>query len=496
MAKQGKVWQAAYSGDKEALQKALNSTWFSSGGDINELGAGQTTPLMAAIMNKHYQIADSIIDMGAHINAANKNGESALHLLVSCAPSSFNLMQKLVEKGADVNQVNNDGISVLQQLLLNKDIIQVTKEKMMRYLITHGADTDVKDSDGDTLFIYALAIENESFARFLMQKGVDIKTPDCESQTTPLMWAIINNMNDLVKDLIDKGAPLNDVDSNGETALMFAVDNDNLEIIKLLVSRGANVNTIDKEDDSPLSLAVGLDKIKVVELLIQAGANVHKKNEYGQSLLVHAIENKNQKMLKLLIDNGVDVNATDQEGQTPFMYATMNNDPTSMLYLASRNADIDMQDNEGNTAYIFAAHDGHMNALKMLRQLDADISIENHQGYCPMLIAALEQKMDVMTYLMKSGLLQYVHKGNLEERARLVQQQMEEQTVGQLIDLQKSNPILWHKIVSNGKLPDFFRLLPAVEHSKMYKRVQKIVGADEKLKIQQVIRNARERAGN
>jgi hypothetical protein len=77
---------------------------------------------------------------------------------------------------------------------------------------------------------------------------------------------------DVVKDLLDKGANVNEW--YGGTALLSASSAGHANVVKLLIERGANVNTMSDRGDSALGYAAIRGHKDVMKILIDNGANI------------------------------------------------------------------------------------------------------------------------------------------------------------------------------------------------------------------------------
>ena len=71
-------------------------------------------------------------------------------------------------------------------------------------------------------------------------------------------------------------------------------------MVKLLVEKGADIDSIDTEGRTPLLRAVRSGHEAVVKLLIEKGASVHSKDKEGRTPLWWAAENKHKATVKLL----------------------------------------------------------------------------------------------------------------------------------------------------------------------------------------------------
>ena len=87
----------------------------------------------------------------------------------------------------------------------------------------------------------------------LLDRGVDVNKR-YGNDLTALMWAAgyteeagTNDMDEIIKLLIDRGAHLDDRDNRGRTALMIAAAVGHTAAAELLISRGADTAARDKQ---------------------------------------------------------------------------------------------------------------------------------------------------------------------------------------------------------------------------------------------------------
>lgn len=81
-----------------------------------------------------------------------------------------------------------------------------------------------------------------------------------------------------IKDLIEAGAVVNEVDANGSTPLMWASFNCTLPVVKALIDASANINAQRSDNGTALLYALGNlygkdEAIKIIEVLIANGAD-------------------------------------------------------------------------------------------------------------------------------------------------------------------------------------------------------------------------------
>ncbi len=102
-----------------------------------------------------------------------------------------------------------------------------------------------------------------------------------------------------MKQLINAGADINIIDSDGDTPLIYAVQRESVDIVRLLIDAGADINATNRNGDTPLIYAIQFIKYtiqcknnEVIRLLINAGAEVNER------VLLNVAEN--EEILNLL----------------------------------------------------------------------------------------------------------------------------------------------------------------------------------------------------
>lgn len=129
--------------------------------------------------------------------------------------------------------------------------------------------------------------------------------------------AIYQNDIQKVRELITKGANLNEKDKLGYTPLHIATMCNEREIVGLLLENGADVNAKDNIGETPLHYAV-IDRYDdIVVALVANGADINVKNWQNSAPLHVATLYGRSNIVQHLIDNGANINASNQFGETP-----------------------------------------------------------------------------------------------------------------------------------------------------------------------------------
>lgn len=136
----------------------------------------------------------------------------------------------------------------------------------------------------------AIIEENIEQIREIIQRGINLNQLD-EYGFTPLMEAAIADNVAITKQLIDYGADVNLPDSTGSTPLHWAAENNNFQLCKLLLMKGANPNAYTLAGQPVLVMPLLRQQQKIKNLLIRAGANLEFAQDFiNAKFLGHLFE--------------------------------------------------------------------------------------------------------------------------------------------------------------------------------------------------------------
>ena len=162
-------------------------------------------PLHTASSEGHTDIIQWLLDHGTDLNTQTDSLSTPLRLAV--AYGQFDAAQALLERNADVNLQNNRGATplfeVLDDSLQGKGVVV----DIVRRLLEHGADPNIRASDNSGL--------------------------------SPLHLASQKGLLEVVRLLLSYGAKVDEKDKEGKTAFQVASESGYGEITKLLLEHGA-----------------------------------------------------------------------------------------------------------------------------------------------------------------------------------------------------------------------------------------------------------------
>ena len=247
------------------------------GADINHVHCGEA-PLIQATRIGAINAMNLLLEKGANVNQAGKDGQTAL--MVGASQGRVDMVRALLAKGAYVNRVDKDENSALT-LAAQKGYANIVK-----LLLVPGVNVNHADKDGFTALLWILS-------------------PDRINKSQINKADYVEDL-DIVNALLAAGANVNQIGKGDDrSALMLAIAKRDLEIISALLAAGANVNYANCVE-TVLRYAIAIDSwfdsVDITKILLAAGANVNqicKPN--GMTALLEAVSRSNVDAIKELL---------------------------------------------------------------------------------------------------------------------------------------------------------------------------------------------------
>lgn len=117
---------------------------------------------------------------------------------------------------------------------------------------------------------------------------------------TPIILASYNNQPEVVDFLLEKGVEINSPDGSDNSALMGVAFKGYTEIAKKLIGAGANVHQRNANGATALTFAATFGHLKIAEMLLERGADIHVPDARGKTPLDHARIQENWEMYDLI----------------------------------------------------------------------------------------------------------------------------------------------------------------------------------------------------
>jgi uncharacterized protein len=325
-------------------------TMLAAGAPIDYTIGESIVALGRAIMQRHTKMVKFLIEQGADVNKAiiPKQGGSSMGVMPStpleyaCVKSNvwsaaenefvdklvnLDVLKLLLKAGVNVNAANKNGYTALHNLLQRP----VAPVEALQAVIQHGANINATDVSGRTPLMMCLnehtdtALPMQHIAA-LIRAGADCNTANSLG-VTPLQWfaAVPDGKIPLLKLLLRGGADVaHTVPADDRTALYDAVSSSNVEAVQLLLAAGSSVQHRENMHMTPLFMVRSLP---VLSLLLAAGADVQARSFNGHNALHWVCAQTHPKPTAAivcgLIRAGVDLTARSNgpNGYTPAQVA-------------------------------------------------------------------------------------------------------------------------------------------------------------------------------
>ncbi|MBX2874823.1 MAG: ankyrin repeat domain-containing protein [Saprospiraceae bacterium] len=374
-------------GNMELVQFMLDK-----GAKVNAATKDGWTPLMEAADEGHMEIVKLLLDKGANINASTKSGYTPL--MVAVDEGYGEVAKYLIQKGAKVDAKTKNGWDVFMEAIDEGHI------DIVRMLLDQGANVN-RVYGHHTPLMEAIDEGHMDIAKLLMEKGADPNKGGNDGYT-PLMEAADAGDPEIVKLLLDRGADIKATNKHGWNAFLEAIDEGHIEIVKLLLSKGMDVNTV-YGHHTPLMEAIDEGHMEMVKLLLDNGADVNKGGDNGYTPLMEAIDEENVEIAELLLSRGAKVNAQTSSGHTALMEAADEGNLAITRLLLNKGAKPSAQGHSGWSAFLEAIDEGHLDLVKLYVEQGADVNEANEHGHTPLMEAADEGHVDIVQYLLQKG---------------------------------------------------------------------------------------------
>nr|MBA3751833.1 ankyrin repeat domain-containing protein [Candidatus Dependentiae bacterium] len=229
--------------------------------------------------------------------------------------------------------------------------------------------------------------------------------------TTQLIEAFLNGNLQEFERLLNKGADINALSSQGYSCLNYAALSKSPQDAQYLIERGADLYSTSNEGNTNLHFAAMYNKKEMLQFLIEKGLDPHAKSNCGNTCLHFAASKNTTNVFQFLLDKGLDIYAKNKVGATCLHMAAMKNTKEMIQFLLDKgfniydNFSIYDKDNAGYTCLHKAAMHNTPEVIQFLRDKGLDLYAKNNAGATCLHLA---NSREVIQFLIKEGLDIYV----------------------------------------------------------------------------------------
>ena len=195
-------------------------------------GGACGTALHAASRRNHVNIAQSLLNHGADVNALGQWERTPLH--IALVWQNLHIARWLLEHGANVNAKQDDHWTPLHLAARNGFF------EFVQLLLTRHADLNAQNDIGHTPLHGASTTGKVNTVRLLLDNGADPNARG-KDQSTPLHRASYWGELEVVHLLLERGVSVDAEDDKGRTAYRIALKEGHDEIVRLLSRHGSQV---------------------------------------------------------------------------------------------------------------------------------------------------------------------------------------------------------------------------------------------------------------
>eukprot|EP01127_Copromyxa_protea_P021179 TRINITY_DN7211_c0_g1_i1.p1 TRINITY_DN7211_c0_g1~~TRINITY_DN7211_c0_g1_i1.p1 ORF type:complete len:2010 (-),score=408.32 TRINITY_DN7211_c0_g1_i1:46-6075(-) len=349
--------------------------------NIHAANENGTTLMHYACMQGNAEILSLLLSRGANPNASNNRATTPIHK--AAQRGEMECLELLVKANANVNYQDEEGITPLHRALNELGIMEGKKmdkkvqkiRECVQYLIKI-AQIDLADHAG----LYAFDVA----CRFGLQEETKL--------------------------LIDAGALVDHVASNGWTPLHWAAVGGHTAIIETLISKGVDPkkftkNKEGKEVDLPLHYAIFEGQYEAAKTLIRLGADPRTVTPQLKQTVLHLAANSGcLDTLKLFLEelNLRDLLLVkDSMGNTPLHLATT---PETISYLLTfQEVDVTCENENGESPLMTAARWGFTDSIATWIEKGSDLHKKNNNGLTALYLSCLGRNKETMNILLSKG---------------------------------------------------------------------------------------------
>lgn len=310
-----------------------------------------------------------LISKGAKIIYPQNTG-NALDFAIECG--HLHILRYFIEE-CNVNvDYDNHGVHLLTKAA------GCGQEDLVRYLLSKGANVDVKSQHDVTPVMIAIQNHKFNIAQILIQYGADINIAN-DQGFTPLMAAVQSKSSFLAAfiTMVD-GVNLEAKTNTGFTALLVAVEEGLVDMVEMLFVK-ADIYVCTSSGVNIITAPIISNNLHMLQYLFQT-CDVGKKININKlvnelSPLMVAAKHSSVEMIEYLISQGADINQKSLDEKNIMFFAALGGNLNVVQYLMNNYGnifDVDAQDSAGRTAFISASYNGHLDVVKYLVECGAD----------------------------------------------------------------------------------------------------------------------------
>ena len=292
-------------------------------------------PLLQAYHNGDIDQFKTLIDQGENINCRAYDKQRLIsHVIRNKKNISNNkeFFDLLIDKGADIGPDDKSRGLLSVAIIKQKDTYYARKllennlnvDSFGRYDTAPGDPLYYLDDGGTTPYgppiFDALFTENIDYINLLVEYNFDVNIYDHLDRSVMEYFIGLTSFNKteskkIFKILIDYGADLDMLHTDGINLLSTIIKNEEYHLIKILFEKSEkiDINQKDFTGTTALMYAVLNGDTNIVKFLIEKGANIDIYNKYGFNSLRMAVRDDQMDIFKLMLKKSANLVLPNKE---------------------------------------------------------------------------------------------------------------------------------------------------------------------------------------
>ncbi|KAL4953686.1 ankyrin repeat-containing domain protein [Aspergillus filifer] len=178
---------------------------------------------------------------------------------------------------------------------------------MISFLLDNGASLSTLDDRGRTPLLLASSTLQSEYVKLIMDKrpndpAVNLSADGEVSGKTPLLAAVNRGSPTLVQLLLNNGADVSVIDTDGSSALHRVINTmASHRIIETLINAGCPLSTLHPQWGSALQLALTRGYRQAIKSLVEAGCSLYLRDMQGETALRTALHMNDLRSMRLFL---------------------------------------------------------------------------------------------------------------------------------------------------------------------------------------------------
>ena len=190
------------------------------------------------------------------------------------------------------------------------------------------------------------------------------------------------------------------------------------EIVSMLLDKGASVNAVDGDTNTALMGAAFANYLDVARILVNHGCDVNKGNQHGYTALHHACWEGRLEIVKLLMENAAEHDTRTHDLNTPLALACHGNHPAVIDYLLLKPCDVNNADKDSDTPLHYTTYNGNEECTEKLIRLGADADRENNVQATPLWNAVFMRHRPIVWQLLRANVRPSLASKGIDQHAQ------------------------------------------------------------------------------